>query len=119
MLREVTVVDARVQSPGPQQALCASIELRPPGTDPSRTIRAGWHEELGWWAQPGSPYSGSVRARRYLAGELAPACTAVVDFLTHSAELGTVEPSLRRYRLVGTDEELITALTRRSTSGPH
>ncbi|WP_156935465.1 DUF6292 family protein [Pseudonocardia spinosispora] len=116
-LREVTVVGARVQSPGPQQALCASIELRSPGMDPNRTIRAGWHEELGWWAQPGSPSAGSVRARRYLPGELAPGCAEVADFLTHSVELGTVEPSLRRYRLVGTDDELITALTQQVTGG--
>lgn len=117
--RQVRIVRSRVQTPGPRQALCASIELRPPGSDASRAVRAGWHEELGWWAQPASPSPGSVRARRYLPGDLTPGHVAVAGFLMHSSELGSVEPTLWRNPLLASDDHLIEALTLGPDGGAH
>jgi len=44
-------------------------------------IRAGWHEELGWWAERGDPTGLSGADRRYYPGDLLPDANRVADFL--------------------------------------
>lgn len=104
---KVLARDAQVQVPGPQQALCASLELTRPGWP--RAVPAGWHEELGWWAEPHGRTD-----RRYLPGSLLPDPAAVAEFLALGAELGSTEPVPHRYRLLTGGRDLMAMLCERS-----
>ncbi|MDT7685424.1 MAG: hypothetical protein QOG57_5734, partial [Pseudonocardiales bacterium] len=91
--RHVVVTAAWVHQPMPQQALGLSLELAagrlPEGADgteaadgvpaPRERIRVGWHEELGWWAEPADRRG---TGRRYFPGDLVPSPDRVADYLT-------------------------------------
>jgi hypothetical protein len=98
--------NARVHLPGPQQALCASLELTRPGL-PKR-VPAGWHEELGWWAEPRGQTD-----RRYLPGSLVPPPEVVAEFLAFGAEQGSTSPVPHRYRLLTGGPDLLALLSDR------
>ena len=98
---------AQVQAPGPQQALCASLELTRPGR--LRAVPAGWHEELGWWAEPHGRTD-----RRYLPGSLLPDPAVVAEFLALGAERGLTAPVPHRYRLLSDGADLVALLGERS-----
>jgi hypothetical protein len=131
--RQIVVHTAGVHPPMPQQALGLSLELSlgAGGADtrsvgparplpvPRERLRAGWHEELGWWAEPvGRPGAG----RRWFAAELVPAPDRVADFLaglTRHEELGTTAPAPHRYRLLATQDDLRERLdVARRTAAP-
>jgi len=128
--RGLVVYTAWVHPPMPQQALGVTIELgaaRTPTVGTSRgdtaaegRIRAGWHEELGWWAERGDPTGLSGADRRYYPGDLLPDANRVADFLAGVArhqDLGSAAPSLHRYRLLGDLDDLLDRLNQR-TSAP-
>jgi hypothetical protein len=130
--RRIVVHSAAVHAPMPQQALGLSMELslaggaletRAPGAQPVPVprgrLRAGWHEELGWWAEPaGCPGTG----RRWFAAELVPSperAAAYLAGLTRHENLGTTAPALHRYRLLSTHDDLLLRLARQALgSGP-
>jgi len=133
--RHFAVHAAWVHPPMPQQALGVTIEL---GSAPARPtegarrggtgasagasgrIHAGWHEELGWWAERGDPTGLPGSDRRYFPGDLLPAANQVADFLAGVArhqDLGSAAPSLHRYRLLGDLDDLLDRLNQR-TSAP-
>ncbi|MBO0877834.1 MAG: hypothetical protein J2P19_31040 [Pseudonocardia sp.] len=104
---QVSAREARVQVPGPQQPLCASLVLTRPGWP--GPVPAGWHEEFGWWA---GPRGGTDR--RYLSGSLAPDAVVVAEFLALGAELGSTAPVPHRYRLLNGGRDLVALLDERS-----
>jgi hypothetical protein len=127
--RRVVVTSAWVHQPMPQQALGLSLELAagglPEGADvagsagvpgvaarvppPRERIRVGWHEELGWWAEPADRRTG----RRYFPGDLVPSPDRVADYLaglTRNEDLGSTAPSLHRYRLLDNSDDLVERL---------
>src|SRR5438045_2063457 len=64
--RFIGVAAVVVPVAGPQQALSGTLDLHPAAARPGLgrgPIAAVWHEELGWWAEPGP---GPGPARRYL-----------------------------------------------------
>lgn len=103
--RRVVVREAHVRAPEPGEALCATLSYGLP--DWPTTVRAGWHEELGWWAEQGHRHE-----RRYLTGNLVPPTSTVADFLTLGGEPGSLDPKVHRYRLLGDEPELIARLDR-------
>jgi len=123
--RHLAVHAAWVHPPMPQQALGVTIEL---GSAPARPtegarrsdagaggrIHAGWHEELGWWAEPvGCPGTG----RRWFAAELVPSPDRVAAYLaglTRHENLGTAAPALHRYRLLAAPDDLLLRLARQA-----
>ena len=122
--RHVVVTAAWVHQPMPQQALGLSLELAagrlPEGADgaqaadgvpaPRERIRVGWHEELGWWAEPADRRG---TGRRYFPGDLVPSPDRVADYLTgltRHEDLGSTAPSLHRYRLLDNSDELVERL---------
>jgi hypothetical protein len=128
--QRLAVHAAWVHPPMPQQALGLTIEL---GSAPARTtegarrgdagagerIRAGWHEELGWWAERGDPTGLHGADRRYFPGDLLPAADRVADFLAGVArhqDLGSAAPSLHRYRLLGDLDDLLDRLNQRTAT---
>jgi hypothetical protein len=131
--RHIVVHTAGVHPPMPQQALGLSLELsrgaggavaqpelQPvPVPVPRERLRAGWHEELGWWAEPaGRPGAG----RRWLATELVPCPDRVADYLaglTRHEDLGTTAPAPHRYRLLAAENDLLRRLdVARGTAAP-
>lgn len=126
--RCIGVAAVRVPAPGPQQALTGCIELDPATARPGLgwgPVTAGWHEELGWWAEL---HSGSAarRSRRYLpstaAGDVAPYPTVVADFLAGLArgeDLGSMAPALHRYRLLADPHELLDRLAHPGARSAH
>lgn len=106
----VVAREARVHEPGPQQALCASLELTRPHWP--RPVSAGWHEEFGWWAEPHGRTD-----RRFLPGSLAPDAAVVAEFLALGAELGSTAPVPHRYRLLAGGQDLVALLDQRSGEG--
>ena len=137
--RRIVVHTAAVQAPMPQQALGLSMELSLAGGTaetraeaqpipvpvavpvpaPRGRLRAGWHEELGWWAEPvGCPGTG----RRWFAAELVPSPDRVAAYLaglTRHENLGTTAPALHRYRLLAAPDDLLLRLARQAVgSGP-
>jgi Family of unknown function (DUF6292) len=118
--RHVAVTAAWVHQPMPQQALGVSLELavggpaESAGADgipaPRERIRVGWHEELGWWAEPADRQG---TGRRYFPGDLAPSPDRVADYLaglTRHEDLGSSAPSLHRYRLLDNSDDLVERL---------
>ncbi|HEX4250728.1 MAG TPA: hypothetical protein VH008_22880, partial [Pseudonocardia sp.] len=122
--RQVVVHSAAVHPPMPQQALGLSLELSLAGVGaepaaspgaaplpaPRERLRAGWHEELGWWAEPvGRPGAD----RRWFAAELVPPPDRVADYLaglTRHENLGATAPALHRYRLLAAPDDLLARL---------
>jgi hypothetical protein len=128
--RHLAVHAAWVHPPMPQQALGVTIEL---GSAPVRPtegarrgeaggggrIHAGWHEELGWWAERGDPAGLPGADRRYFPGDLLPAASQVADFLAGVArhqDLGSAAPSLHRYRLLGDLDDVLDRLSQRTAA---
>jgi hypothetical protein len=128
--RHLAVYAAWVHPPMPQQALGVTIEL---GSAPARPtegarrgdaaaggrIHAGWHEELGWWAERGDPAGLPGADRRYFSGDLLPAAEQVADFLAGVArhqDLGSAAPSLHRYRLLGDLDDVLDRLSQRTAA---
>ncbi|HEX4358207.1 MAG TPA: hypothetical protein VH141_11835 [Pseudonocardia sp.] len=91
----------------------------PPLPLPRERLRAGWHEELGWWAEP---IARPGADRRWFAAELVPAADRVADFLaglTKHEQLGTTAPAPHRYRLLATQDDLLERLdVARRTAAP-
>jgi hypothetical protein len=82
-------------------------------------IHAGWHEELGWWAERGDPTGLPGADRRYFSGDLLPAADQVADFLVGVArhqDLGSAAPSLHRYRLLGDLDDVLDRLSQRTAA---
>jgi hypothetical protein len=143
--RQIVVHSASVHPPMPQQALELSLELSrgggttassgggapggpaagvppvevPPLPVPRERLRAGWHEELGWWAEPAARPGTE---RRWFAAELVPAADRVADFLaglTEHEQLGTTAPAPHRYRLLAAQDDLLERLdVARRTAAP-
>lgn len=95
--------DPNAHPPGSRQALCVTLDLVLPHS--RRLLRAGWHEELGWWAEP---YGQTDR--RYLPGALVPEPAEVADFLTLAGRAGSCRPVLHRYRLLAGERDLLARL---------
>lgn len=91
----------------------------PPLPVPRERLRAGWHEELGWWAEP---IARPGADRRWFAAELVPAADRVADFLaglTKHEQLGTTAPAPHRYRLLAAQDDLLERLNvARRTAAP-
>ena len=128
--RRIVVHSAAVHAPMPEQALGLSMELSLAGgaletragvqpvpvSTPApvpvagERLRAGWHEELGWWAEPvGCPGTG----RRWFAAELVPSPDRVATYLaglTRHENLGKTAPALHRYRLLAAQDDLLARL---------
>jgi hypothetical protein len=125
--RHVVVTTAWVHQPMPQQALGLSLEVAAGGLPesaevagapgvvdgvpaPRERIRVGWHEELGWWAEPADRRG---TGRRYFPGDLVPSPDRVADYLaglTRHEDLGSTAPSLHRYRLLDNSDDLVERL---------
>lgn len=131
--RRIVVHSATVHAPMPEQALGLSMELSlaggaaeaHAGAQPAPVpvargrLRTGWHEELGWWAEPvGCPGTG----RRWFAAELVPSpdrAAAYLAGLTRHENLGTTAPALHRYRLLAAPDDLLARLdVARRTAAP-
>jgi hypothetical protein len=111
--RGIEVVAVRIRAGRPQEALSARLELAPGGAGTGLVrvpVAAGWHEELGWWAEVGDRPGP---ARCYLNADVAAYPTQVADFLTGLArgeDLGSMHPALHRYRLLAGEQELVNRL---------